>query len=214
MAFSEYATALLTHYGQWVQPARRQAKGPAPSRAGCRCRAALCTGDQDDAAATPGRGHTPRGLRHAGGHQAGAGRCGWQINTAFVERAQPHHPSACGRGGAAGQHAVQGRGGLAAAVGAVSRLRQLLPPPRQLTPAAAEPEPTNGTASAQLWRPHTPAMAAGLTDHVWTLREVLLVTACRRGPSRRWGKEWERRRIVRSGKSGVLVIRSTGRQEV
>jgi hypothetical protein len=24
------------------------------------------------------------------------------------------------------------------------------------------------------WRPRTPAMAAGLTDHVWTLREVFL----------------------------------------
>src|SRR5713101_4757383 len=28
--FKAYATALLTHYGQWVQPARRQATGPAP----------------------------------------------------------------------------------------------------------------------------------------------------------------------------------------
>src|SRR5215467_1344268 len=28
--FREYATALLTHYGQWVQPPRHQAKGPAP----------------------------------------------------------------------------------------------------------------------------------------------------------------------------------------
>jgi hypothetical protein len=28
--FREYATALLTHYGQWVQPPRRQAQGPAP----------------------------------------------------------------------------------------------------------------------------------------------------------------------------------------
>ena len=37
-----------------------------------------------------------------------------------------------------------------------------------------QPEPTNGTGSAKLWRPYTPAMAAGLTDHVWTLREVLL----------------------------------------
>ena len=34
--------------------------------------------------------------------------------------------------------------------------------------------PTNGTGSAKQWRPRTPAMAAGLTDHVWTLREVLL----------------------------------------
>src|SRR5262249_27919974 len=28
--FKEYATALLTHYGQWVQPARQRAQGPAP----------------------------------------------------------------------------------------------------------------------------------------------------------------------------------------
>ena len=28
--FREYLTALLTHYGQWVQPPRRQAKGPSP----------------------------------------------------------------------------------------------------------------------------------------------------------------------------------------
>src|SRR5712691_6922493 len=28
--FREYRTALLTHYGQWVQPERRQATGPAP----------------------------------------------------------------------------------------------------------------------------------------------------------------------------------------
>jgi len=36
------------------------------------------------------------------------------------------------------------------------------------------PVPTNGTGSAKRWQPRTPAMAAGLTDHVWTLREVLL----------------------------------------
>ena len=36
------------------------------------------------------------------------------------------------------------------------------------------PEATHGTGTAQRWQPRTPAMAAGLTDHVWTLREVLL----------------------------------------
>jgi len=35
------------------------------------------------------------------------------------------------------------------------------------------PEPTHGTGSAKLWRPCTPAMTAGVTDPVWTLREVL-----------------------------------------
>ena len=43
-------------------------------------------------------------------------------------------------------------------------LRQPLPPPVH----------TNGTGSVKQWRPCTPAMAAGLTDHVWTLRERLL----------------------------------------
>ena len=28
--FKEYMTALLTHYGEWVQPPRRQATGPVP----------------------------------------------------------------------------------------------------------------------------------------------------------------------------------------
>src|SRR5215468_10821030 len=37
----------------------------------------------------------------------------------------------------------------------------------------ALPEPTHGTGSAKRWQLRTPAMAAGLTDHVWTLREVL-----------------------------------------
>src|SRR5712691_7649310 len=38
----------------------------------------------------------------------------------------------------------------------------------------SHPEATNGSGSAKQWRSQTPAMAAGLTDHVWTLREVLL----------------------------------------
>src|SRR5262244_3727909 len=42
---------------------------------------------------------------------------------------------------------------------------------RQLLPQSL---PTNGTGSAKQWRPCTPAMAAGRTDHVWSLREVLL----------------------------------------
>ena len=36
------------------------------------------------------------------------------------------------------------------------------------------PEPTIGSGSAKLWRPCTPAIAGGLTDHVWSLKEVLL----------------------------------------
>jgi hypothetical protein len=43
-----------------------------------------------------------------------------------------------------------------------------------LCQALPEPVPTNGRGSAKVWRPCMPAMAAGLTDHVWSLKEVLL----------------------------------------
>jgi hypothetical protein len=47
-------------------------------------------------------------------------------------------------------------------------------PHASLRRALLHPEPTKGTGSAKEWRPCTPAMAAGLSDRVWTLREVLL----------------------------------------
>jgi hypothetical protein len=37
-----------------------------------------------------------------------------------------------------------------------------------------QPEPTQGTGAARQWQPRMPAMAAGLTDHVWSLKEMLL----------------------------------------
>ena len=43
-----------------------------------------------------------------------------------------------------------------------ARLRQALP----------QPEPSNGMGSAKQWRPCTPAMSAGLTGRVWTLRTI------------------------------------------
>lgn len=35
------------------------------------------------------------------------------------------------------------------------------------------PEPTRGSGTPKLWKPVTPAMAAGITDHVWTTAELL-----------------------------------------
>jgi len=47
-------------------------------------------------------------------------------------------------------------------------------PHSSLRQALAEPMTTNGTGSTKVWHPCTPAMAAGLTDRVWSLKEVLL----------------------------------------
>lgn len=34
-------------------------------------------------------------------------------------------------------------------------------------------EPTRGSGTSKKWKPVTPAMAAGITDHVWTTSELL-----------------------------------------
>jgi hypothetical protein len=36
------------------------------------------------------------------------------------------------------------------------------------------PEPMHGMGLGKRWQQRTPAMAAGVTDHLWSLREVLL----------------------------------------
>jgi IS1 family transposase len=39
------------------------------------------------------------------------------------------------------------------------------------------PIPTKGNGSPKLWEQRTPAMAAGLTDHIWTMEELLMFRA-------------------------------------
>ena len=57
---------------------------------------------------------------------------------------------------------------IARSAGAFPSLSQLCVAPRQ---PRLIPEVANGTGSARMWRPCTPAMAAGLTNHVWSLKE-------------------------------------------
>jgi len=85
--FREYATALLTHYGQWVQPPRRQAHGPAP-------KPCWMPGPQLLYAQVVKTVRRRRLVRVS--HRVVFGTveavqqvlaaCGWQINTSFVER--------------------------------------------------------------------------------------------------------------------------------
>lgn len=49
----------------------------------------------------------------------------------------------------------------------------LVLPHRSLRQELSSPEPTLGTGSPRRWLPRTPAMAAGITDHVWTTTELL-----------------------------------------
>jgi IS1 family transposase len=173
--FREYLTALLTHYGHWVQAPRRQAHGPAP-RPRWRPLPQLLYAQQVVKTVRRRRlvGVTHRvvfGTLEAV-QQVLAG-CGWQINTAFVERINLNlrqHVAAVGRRVTT---LCKGEDGLHQQLDLDHVYYNFCLPHASLRHSLPQPEPTHGTGSLKLWQPQTPAMAAGLTDHVWTLREVL-----------------------------------------
>jgi transposase-like protein/IS1 family transposase len=173
--FREYLTALLTHYGQWVYPPRRQATGPAP-KPRWMPRPQLLYAQVVK---------TVRRRRLVGvTHRVVFGTVvaveqvlaplGWQIQTAFVERLNldiRQHIAAVGR---RVNTLCKGADGLRQQLALYHTYYNFCLPHSSLRQPLPVPEATNGRGSAKVWRPCTPAMAAGLTDHVWTLKEVLM----------------------------------------
>jgi hypothetical protein len=100
--------------------------------------------------------------------------CGWQINTAFIERLNlsiRQHVAAIGRRVTT---LCKHEDGVRQQLALYHVYHNFCLPHASLRVPLPQPEPTNGTGSAKQRQPCTPAMAAGLTDRVWTLREVLL----------------------------------------
>jgi hypothetical protein len=99
---------------------------------------------------------------------------GWQINTAFVERinlTRRQHVAAVGRRVTT---LCKGEDGLRQQLALYHVYYNCCLPHTSLRQPLPHPKPTNGHGSAKTWWPQTPAMAVGLTDHVWSVREVLL----------------------------------------
>ena len=173
--FKEYATALLTHYGHWVQPERRQATGPAPKPRWMPLPQLLYA----QVIKTTRRRRLVRvhhrvvfGTLEA--IQQVLAACGWQINTAFIERVNltiRQHVAAVGR---RVMTLCKGEEGLHQQLALYHVYYNFCLPHASLRLPLPQSAPTHGNGSAKRWQPQTPAMAAGLTDHVWTLREVLL----------------------------------------
>jgi len=173
--FREYLTALLTHYGHWVQPPRRQDKGPTPKPRWMPLPQLLYA----QVIKTMRQRRLVR-VQHQvvfgtlEAVQQVLAACGWQINTAFVERLNlslRQHVAAVGRRVTT---LCKGEAGLRQELTLYQVYYNFCLPHASLRQPLPQPEPTNGTGSAKQWRPCTPAMAAGLTDRVWTLREVLM----------------------------------------
>jgi IS1 family transposase len=174
--FREYLTALLTHYGHWVQPPRRQATGPTPKPRWMPLPHLLYA----QVVKTVRRRRLVRvshrvvfGTLEAVEQVLAA--CGWQIQTAFVERLNLDIRQRVAAVGRRVTTLCKGEAGLRQQLVLFHAYHNFCLPHASLRVPLAAPIPTNGTGSATQWQPRTPAMAAGLTDHVWTLREVLLV---------------------------------------
>jgi IS1 family transposase len=171
----EYMTALLTHYGHWVQPPRCQATGPAPKPRwmplpGLLYAQVVKTVRRRRLVAVTHR--VVFGTLEAVNQVLAP--CGWQINTAFVERLNltiRQHVAAVGRRVST---LCKGEDGLRQQVAVFHAYYNFCLPHASVRQPLPQPEFTNGTGAATQWRPCTPAMAAGLTDHVWSLKEVLL----------------------------------------
>ncbi len=100
---------------------------------------------------------------------------GWQINPAFLERLNltiRHHVAAVGRRVST---LCKGEDGMRQQLALYHVYYNFCLPHASLRVPLPQPLPPNGTGSATHWWPRTPAMAAGLTDRVWTLRAVLLL---------------------------------------
>jgi hypothetical protein len=100
--------------------------------------------------------------------------CGWTINTAFIERLNLDIRQRVAAVGRRVNTLCQGEDGLHQQLVVYHTYYNFCLPHSSLRQPLLLPEATNGNGSAKLWRPCTPAMAAGLTDHVWTLKEVLM----------------------------------------
>jgi hypothetical protein len=170
----DYATALLTHCGSWMHPERRQAKGPMPKPRWMPLPELLSA-----QVVKLYRRRRLVGVKHRvvfGTRLAIErllARCGWTINTAFVERLNLDIRQRVAAVGRLVNTLCQGEAGWRDQLALLQVYHNFVLPHASLRWPLPSPEATNGRGSAKVWRPCTPAMAAGLTDHVWSLKEVL-----------------------------------------
>src|SRR5262249_12744521 len=174
-----YLTAIVTHCGRWVQPPRRQARGPAPQPRWMPLPGLLYA----QVIKTTRRRRLVRvshrvvfGTLEAVEQVLAA--CGWQIQTAVVERLNLTIRQHVAAVGPLVSTLCKGEDGLQQQ-GAGDHVSEnvFVPHAGRRAPVRQpwrQPVPTQGPGSPKQGRPCTAAMAAGLTDHVWTLREVLL----------------------------------------
>ena len=171
----DYTTALLTHFGHWMHHTRRQDRGPMPKPRWMplpQLRYAQVVKSYRRRRLVDVKHRVVFGTQLAIEQVLTA--CGWRINTAFVERLNLDIRQRVAAVGRRVNILCQGADGLLDQLALFQTYHNFVLPHASLRQPLLIPDVTNGSGSAKVWRPCTPAMAAGLTDHVWSLKEVLL----------------------------------------
>jgi IS1 family transposase len=171
----DYGTAFLTHFGHWIQSERRHDKGPLPKPRWIPLPELLYAQVVKSYRRRRIVGVTYRvvfgTLERV---QQVLVACGCKINTAFVERLNLDIRQRVATVGRRVNTLCQGEDGVRQQLVVYHAYYNFCLPHASLRQPLLVPEATNGSGSAKLWRPCTPAMAAGLSDHVWSLKEMLL----------------------------------------
>ena len=169
-----YGKALLTHYGEWVeqrQEGKRRRKRrwmPLPALRYVqvvkrRTRRRLVAVTQR---VVYGTWESVRETLRA---------VGQRVNTSFIERVNRTlraHVAALVR---RGEHVAKSEAGVERQAVLVHGYYNLCLPHGSLREELPRPIPTKGTGSQKKWRQRTPGMAAGITDHVWRVSELLML---------------------------------------
>ena len=170
-----YLPAIVRHFGHWVQPPRRHNRGPAPKPRWMPMPELLYA---QVIKRTRRRRIVEVKHQVVLGSQAAVERVlaahGWLINTSFVERLNLSLRQRVAPIRRRSSTSCKSATGLTQPLVLCQVYYNFVLPHASLRLPLPVPEATNGTGSAREWQPRTPAMAAGLTDHVWSLKEVLL----------------------------------------
>ena len=171
-AFQGALPAILGHWGGWGHPARRQDKGPGPTPRGMprpgRLEAQVIK-QYRRKRLVGGKHRVVCGTREAVAHVLAAG--GGKITPSFVARLPLDIRQRVAAVGRRGNTLCQGEDRLRQPWAGSQGSDNFCWPHASWRPPLPVPAPTNGSGSAKRWRPCTPAMAAGVSAPVWSLKE-------------------------------------------
>jgi len=172
----EYTNALLHTYGMWFQPKRQGSRGRHPNPR----RVPLPDLVYAQVVKVREAGHVTEVKTRAifGAPDAIAARLAASpvsdtINTSFVERDNLTQRQS-------NRRLTRRTNGFSKEIAWFEKqlwlstaYYHLVLPHHGLRQPLETPQPTRGTGTPRRWKPVTPAMAAGITDHVWTTTELL-----------------------------------------